>query len=85
MTLFKAHESPATEHTRPDDDGTLYPSLLGDSTYVRTYIHAVVPGINYATSKNVYQDNVIPLSAEREWKLLNRTRESACAEINVHA
>lgn len=94
MTLFKAHESSAAEHTRLDDDGTLYPSLHGGGTYVYMYIYidmhirrAVLgtPGINYATSKSVYQDNVVPLSAEREWKLLNRTRESACAEINVHA
>jgi len=64
MTLFKAHESSAAEHTRPTTTTT--------ARYIRRDMAICIPtvlgtpGINYATSKNVYQDNVILLSAERE-------------------
>lgn len=75
----------AAEHTRPTTTTTAARYIRRNTTICIPIVLST-PGINYATSKNVYQDNVIPLSAERKWKrtLLNRLRASLRAEINVY-
>lgn len=66
----------AAEHTKPTTTMTTTARYIRRNTTICIPTVLSTPGINYATSKNVYQDNVIPLSAERKWKrtLLNRPR-----------